>query len=179
MQARVGLLASTLTLALASATGAQSPGGSLHAAVAPALSGRYRLVLTFGRGCLPAVQVGPLSMLVDLSEAAVSAGSEVSGRSSSSAEPPQDIRFVLLRQGDRLHGPFGARDAPYVGFRTLEGYRVWMQIVADGTATTSSGRAAASGSALGEIDLSRPSDADLDTVGYCQALDHSWSLEPA
>jgi hypothetical protein len=84
----------------------------------------------------------------------------------------------MLRQADSLHGAFGAREDAYVGFRTLEGYRIWMQLMADGPATTSSGRAAASGTAFGEIDLSRPGDADLDTVGYCQALDHTWQLEP-
>ena len=103
----------------------------------------------------------------------------MSGQSISSSEPPEDVRFVLLRQGDTLHGAFGARDAPFIGFRTLEGYRVWMRIMASGTATTASGRAAVSGTAFGEIDLSRPGDADLDTVGYCVALDHSWALEPA
>jgi len=150
-----------------------------RASVAPSFTGRSKLVLTFDRGCPAAVQVGPLSVLVDLTEAAVTAGSEVSGRSASPAELPEDIQFVLLRQGDRLHGAFGARDDPFVGFRTLEGYRVWMRIVADGAAAASSGRATASGTAFGEIDLSRPGDADVDTVGYCVALGHTWSLEPA
>lgn len=168
-----------LTLVLLPLAPARSADDRVVGAAAPAFSGRYKLVLTFGRGCGATVQVGPQSVLVDVAEAPVAAGSEASGRSISPSEAPEDIRFVLLRQGDRLHGPFGAKDEAFVGFRTLEGYRVWMQIMADGTATTASGRAAASGSALGEIDLSRPGDADLDTVGYCQALDHAWSLEPA
>lgn len=163
---------------LPSPTGAQWAVAPPRASLAPAFSGRYKLVLTFGRGCPAAVQVGPLSVLVDVVETAVSAGSEVAGQSASSEEAPEDARFVLLRQGDTLHGPFGAKDEPFVGFRTLEGYRVWMRLMADGTATTSSGRARGSGTAFGEIDLSRPGDADLDTIGYCQALEHTWSLEP-
>jgi hypothetical protein len=159
-------------LVLASPLLAQAP--------APAFAGRYKLVLTFDRGCPADVQVGPQSVLVDVVEATVAAGSEVSGRSASGAEPPEDTRFVLLRQGDRLHGAFGARDAPFVGFRTLEGYRIWMQIMADGTATTSSGRASGSGTAFGEIDLSRPGDVNVDSIGACPAaLGHSWALEPA
>jgi len=159
--------------------GAQSAGEPPRALMAPAFSGRYKLVLTASRGCPASVQVGPLSVPVDVAEATVTAGSEVSGQSVSAAEVPEDIRFVLLRQNDRLHGPFGAKDDPFVGFRTLEGYRVWMRIMADGSATTSSGRAAASGTAFGEIDLSRPGDADVDTIGSCQALEHTWALEPA
>lgn len=178
---RFALVAVAAALALPPPSRAQWPGDAPHASVAPAFSGRYKLVLTFGRGCPAAVQVGSLTVLTDLAEASVPAGSEVSGQSASPSEPPRDARFVLLRQGDKLHGAFGMKDAPYIGFRTLEGYRVWMQIMADGTATTSSsGRAQGSGTAFGEIDLSRPGDADLDTIGYCaEALDHTWSLEPA
>jgi hypothetical protein len=176
-RARLASLVAAGALALAAPTGAQAPP---TASAAPAFSGRYKLVLTFSPGCPAAVQVGPQTVLVDLVEASVAAGSEVSGQSASPTEPPEDARFVLLRQGDGLHGAFGAKDDPYIGFRTLEGYRIWMRIMADGTATTSSGRAAAGGTAFGEIDLSRPRDADVDTVGYClDALDHRWSLEPA
>ena len=61
-----------------------------------------------------------------LVEATVAAGSEVSGRSIAPSEPPEDVRFVLLRQGDTVHGAFGARDAPFVGLKTLEvhGHRI-------------------------------------------------------
>jgi hypothetical protein len=177
--ARSTAVAAALALLLPSVIGAQSAVPPPRASAAPVFSGRYKLVLTFAQGCPAAVQVGPLSVLADVVETTVSAGSEVSGQSASPAEKPEDIRFVLLRQGDKLHGAFGASDEPYVGFRTLEGYRVWMRIMADGTATTSSGRARGSGTAFGEIDLSRPGDADVDTIGYCQALGHTWSLEPA
>jgi hypothetical protein len=170
---RLSPVAVAVGLVLVSPLLAQSP--------APAFAGRYKLVLTFARGCPSEVQVGPQSVLVDLVEATVTAGSEVSGQSASPSEAPEDIRFVLLRQGDRLHGAFGARDAPYVGFRTLEGYRIWMMIMADGTATTTSGRAAGSGTAFGEIDLSRPGDVNVDSIGACgpAVLGHSWALEPA
>jgi hypothetical protein len=176
---RFALVVAVAALVLPPPSRAQWPGDAPRASVAPAFSGRYKLVLTFGRGCPAAVQVGNLTVLTDLAEASVSAGSEVSGQSASPSEKPEDARFVLLRQGDKLHGAFGMKDAPYIGFRTLEGFRVWMRIMADGAATTSSGRAQGSGTAYGEIDLSRPGDADLDTIGYCDALDHTWSLEPA
>jgi hypothetical protein len=175
---RFALVAAAAALALPLPSRAQWPGDAPRASVAPALSGRYKLVLTFGRSCPAEVQVGNLTVLTDLAEASVSAGSEVSGQSATPSEEPEDARFVLLRQGDKLHGAFGMKDEPYLGFRTLEGYRVWMRIMADGTATTSSGRAWGSGTAFGEMDLSRPGDADLDTIGYCEALDHTWSLEP-
>jgi hypothetical protein len=171
-------VAAAAGLALLSPSRARSAAGPADASAAPAFSGRYRLVLTFGRGCPAAVQAGALNVLTDVSEASVAAGSEVSGESARHPEKPEDGRFVLLRQADALHGAFGMKDEPYVGFQTLEGYRIWMQIMADGIGTTSSGRAAGSGTAFGEIDLSRPGDADVDTIGYCAALDHAWALEP-
>lgn len=174
---RFTLVAAVAGLALLPPARARSVGGP-HAAAAPAFSGRYRLVLTFSPGCPSAVQVGPLTVPVDVSEAGVAAGSEVSGESARPSEKPEDGRFVLLRQADAVHGAFGVRDEPYLGFRTLEGYRVWMRLMANGTAATSSGRARGGGPAFGEIDLSRPGDADVDTIGYCAALDHAWALEP-
>jgi hypothetical protein len=176
----------SLSLAVAAAllagrppsAGSQAAGALPRASAAPAFSGRYRLVLTFGRGCPAEVQVGPQSIIMEVAESAVAAGSEVSGRSASSVETTDDGRFVLLRKGDLLHGPSGAINAS-LGLRTREGFRVWMQIMADGVASTASGgRARASGTAFGEIDLARPGDPDADTIGYCRALDHRWSLEP-
>jgi hypothetical protein len=168
-------VAAAVALALPTLTGAQSPP---RASVAPLFSGRYKLVLTVGPGCPADLRVGTLSVVMNVREATVSAGSEVSGESASSSETSDDGRFVFLRQADRLHGPSGATGTA-LGLRTLEGYRVWMQIMADGTATTDpGGRSRASGTAFGEIDLARPGDPDADTIGYCQALDHRWSLEP-
>ncbi len=103
----------------------------------------------------------------------------MSGQSASPSEVPADGRFVLLRQGDRLHGAFGS-STQELGLRTSEGYLLWMQIMTDGTASTSSGgRARASGTAFGEVDLSLASDPSADSIGNCKdALDHQWSLEP-
>jgi hypothetical protein len=171
------MLSASLIAALPIIAAAQS-GDSPRASAAPAFSGRYRLVLTFGRGCPPEVQVGPQSIVVNVVESAIAGGSEVSGQSASPAEPSDEGRFVFLRRGDKVHGPSGAIGAA-LGLRTLEGYRIWMQIMADGTASTSSGgRARASGTAFGEMDLARPADPDPDGIGYCKALDHQWSLEP-
>ena len=159
-----------LVLAVPWPAGAQS--------AAPSFSGRYRLVITFGPRCGAAVQVGPQSLVVDVAQSAVAAGSEVSGQSASPSETSNDGRFVLLRQVNRLHGPSGAINDS-LGLRTLQGYRIWMQIMADGTAsTTSGGRARASGTAFGELKLSRPADSEADSIGSCQALDHQWALEP-
>jgi hypothetical protein len=159
--------------------GAQSAGEPPRASVAPAFSGRYKLVLTASRDCPASMQVGPLSVAVDVTEAPVAGGSEVSGRSASPSEIPGNGRFVLLRQGDRLHGASGASSLE-LGLRTEEGYRVWMQIMTDGTVATSSGGSArATGTAFGEIEISLASDPSGDPIGSCPfALGHTWSLEP-
>jgi hypothetical protein len=157
---------------------------SVRAAAAPAFTGRYRLVLVPGKSLLPpspacSALPTPLSVLMDVTEASIGSRSEVSGQSANPAEPAEDSRFVLLRQGDHLHGGMGTRGAA-LGLVTVEGYRVWMQLMADGTASTAAGgRSHAFGTAFGEIDVSRPGDADPDSLGYCRALDHTWSLEPA
>lgn len=166
-------------LALPPAIGAQSSPGAPRASATPAFSGRYKLVLTVSRGCPASMQVGPLSVAVDVAEATVTAGSEVSGQSASPSEVPGDGRFVLLRRSDRLHGAFGSSTLE-LGVTTSEGYRVWMQIMNDGTATTSSGgRARASGTAFGEVEISLASDPAAEAIGSCLfALDHQWALEP-
>jgi len=166
-------MALAATLALPAATGAQS---------VPAFIGRYRLVFTVGKSCPAATQVGPLSILMDVSEATVSAGSEVSGQSASAAETPANGRFVLLRQGTHLHGP-SASSTIELGLDTEGQYRLWMRVMADGTATIASGgRARAGGTAFGEIEISLAADSTGNPIpgGYCAfALDHQWSLEPA
>lgn len=154
------------------------PDGAPRAAAAPAFSGRYKLVLTPATYCPAVVRVGPLSVVMTVAENTVTAGAEVSGASAATDETTDDGRFVFLRVGDKLHGASGsANDA--LGLRTLEGYRVWMQIMADGAATTASGKASASGTAFGEIDLARPGDPDADSIGSCSGPSHTWSLEPA
>lgn len=180
--------AALVATALGAGSGAaQAPldPGSVRAAAAPAFTGRYRLVLVLGRSLLPpspacSALPSPLSVLVDVTEDSIGSRSEVSGQSANPAEPAEDARFVLLRQGDHLHGGVGTRGAA-LGLVTVEGYRVWVQLMADGTAATAAGggHSRAAGTAFGEIDVSRPGDADPDSLGYCRALDHTWSLEPA
>ena len=179
MMKRALRVAAALALGVPSAAGAQSAAEPPRASAAPAFSGRYRLVVTFGRGCPAAgVQAGPQSVVVNVAQAAVAAGSEVAGQSASPSETSDDGRFVLLRQGDRLHGPSGAIFSS-LGLRTLEGYQVWMQIMTDGTASTASGgRARAGGTAFGELKLARTTDPEAGTIASCQALDHQWALEP-
>ena len=172
------LLATAVAIAIPAVATVQPAGDPPRTSAAPAFSGRYRLVLTFDRGCPAAVQVGPQTIVVTVAESPITGGSEVSGQSASSAEPSDEGRFVFLRRADKLHGPSGAINAA-LGLRTAEGYRIWMQIMTDGTASTGSGgRARASGTAFGEIDLGCPGDADPDSIGYCKALDHQWQLEP-
>jgi hypothetical protein len=162
-----------LALFLATPTGAQS---------VPAFNGRYRFVFTVSPSCPKETQVGPLSVVMNVSEASVSGGSEVSGVPASSSQTPDNGRFVLLRLGAHLHGPSAASTADF-GLETEGQYRIWMKVMTDGTAAVASGgRASASGTAFGEIELSLASDPTGDPIpnGNCPfASDHRWSLEPA
>jgi hypothetical protein len=158
----------------------QATSDGVRAAAAPAFSGRFALVLTAGRGCTALTAVGPLRVAVEVKETSVSQGSETSGQSASPSEVPDQGRFVLLRQVDRLHGAYGA-STQELGLRTIDGpYRVWAQLVLDGTvATAAGGRARASGTAFGFLEISLSSDPTGAPVGTCPfALDHQWSLEP-
>jgi hypothetical protein len=150
-----------------------------RASVAPAFSGRYKLAFTVSPGCPASMQVGPLTVAMDVKEAAVTQGSEVSGQSASPSEIPANGRFVLLRQGDRVHGAFGSSSLE-LGLVTSEGYLLWMQVMTDGTAATATGgRSRASGTAFGEVDLGLASDPSAESIGNCKhALDHQWALEP-
>lgn len=179
--ARLALLAAA-SLALTPATGARSDDVP-RAAAAPAFSGRYTFTLTLSGGCPASTQVGPLSVTMNVAEAAAASetpASELSGQSASPSEVPADGRFVLLRQGDRLHGAFGSSTLE-LGLITSEGYRVWLQIMTDGTAAVSpGGRARASGTAFGEVEISLAKDPTAEGIGNCKfALDHRWTLEPA
>jgi hypothetical protein len=153
---------------------------SIDAQAVPAFSGRYRFVLTMSPRCPAATQVGPLSILVNVTEAPISAGAEVAGQSASSAEVPNQGRFVLQRVGSRVHGAFGASTQEF-GLATEGQYRVWLQIMSDGSASQSSGgRARATGTAFGEVELSLSSDPTGNPTGYCEfATGHQWTLEPA
>jgi len=172
---RVPPLALALLVLLPAGIGAQS---------APAFSGRYRFVFTVSPSCPPTMQVGPLTVLVDVAESTVDAVTEVSGQSASPSEVPENGRFELLRQGDHLHGAFGAH-TQYLGLDTTGTYRLWLEIMTDGAVTTAaSGRARAAGTAFGEVELSLASDPTGDPLkpdGNCgfTATGHTWSLEPA
>ena len=165
-----------LALALPTWTGAQS---------APAFTGRYRFVLTVAPSCPASMQVGPISVLMDVTETTVSAGPELSGKPASPSQTPDNGRFELLRQGSRIHGPFGAR-TDKLGLDSEGIYRVWMEVMLDGaTSIASSGRSRASGTAFGEVEFSLASDPTGEPVGggtgNCgfATTGHQWSLEPA
>jgi hypothetical protein len=163
-----------VAVALPTATGAQS---------VPAFSGRYRLSVTPSPSCAPSMQVGPVSVLMNVTEAAVEAGLEVAGVSAATYEIPGNGRFALLRQGSLIHGPIGAR-TDELGLDSEGVYRIWMQVMTDGTvATASDGRARASGTAFGEVELSLKSDPTGAPIpnGNCgfATTGHQWSLEPA
>jgi hypothetical protein len=165
------VLALAAALALPASTGAQS---------VPAFSGRYRLIFSVSPSCPASTQLGPLSIVMNVAEAPVSAGAEVSGESASTSEISANGRFVLLRQGTHLHGP-SASSTVELGLNTEGVYRLWMRVMADGTAAVASGgRARASGTAFGEVELSLASDPTGNPIGYCAfATGHQWSLEPA
>jgi hypothetical protein len=175
--ARLALVAAAV-LSLPPASRGQSGPDAPRASIAPAFSGRYQFVLTVSGGCPPAMQVGPLRVSVTATEAASGSALEVSGQSSSPSEVPDDGRFVLRRQGDRLHGAF-ASSTLNLGLATSEGYLLWLRLMLDGTATTATGgRSRASGTAFGEVDLGLVSDPAADSQNCQGVLDHQWSLEP-
>ncbi|HXB53900.1 MAG TPA: hypothetical protein VN461_03890 [Vicinamibacteria bacterium] len=146
-------------------------------------SGQYKLTLTASPSCT--MTVPSVTVLVDLSESPVrqpasiadpiAQGSEVFGQGT--AGDSTVGRFVLLRQGDQLHGGFGTKD---FGIRTLEGLRVWVRLAGTANATaTTLGRPQAQGTAIGDIEMSRPRDDAPDTLGACLGgRDHTWSLQP-
>ena len=149
--------------------------GTPRASASPAMSGRYRLKLTFGPSCL----LGSTSATVVLSlvESAVPQGLEVEGTTASSADALVS-HVALLRQSSRIHGAMGVT-GPSLGVTTAEGRRVWMQIRTDGAVDTSGASSPkAQGTAFGEVMMSRAGDDASDTLGSCSARDHVWSLEP-
>jgi hypothetical protein len=175
----VATAALLLWLVAPPATRPQSPevGPLPRAAAAPPFSGRYRLGLAFGASC--PVKGPAVSVEVQVLEAAVQTRVEVDGEPSDK-EDAKVARLVLRRDGDHLHGAVAVKSNEEVlGILTLEGERVWMQLMADGTASTSgSGKVVASGQAFGDLQVSQPGDDSRDTLGSCTARDHTWSLEP-
>lgn len=175
--ARLALLAAA-ALSLPPSSGAQSGADAPRASAAPAFSGRYRLVLTLSRGCPATMQVGPLTVAMEVREATVASWSEVGGQSASPSEASGDGRFVLQRKSDALHGAFGSSSLN-LGLVTAEGYLLWVRLMMDGTAATGSGgRTQASGTAFGEVDLGQASNPAADSQACLGVLDHQWSLEP-
>jgi hypothetical protein len=173
---RVALLAGA-AFATAAAAGPPSRAEVTGSAV-PAFSGRYQFVLTISRGCPATMLVGPLTVAMNVAEATVAQGSEVSGQSAAPAEVPADGRFVLLRQVDHVHGAF-ASSSLNIGLVTAEGYLLWIRLMLDGTASTATGgRTRASGTAFGEVDLGLASNPAADSQNCQGVLDHQWSLEP-
>ena len=174
--ARLTVLAAA-ALSLAPATGARS-GADVTGSQAPAFSGRYQFIFTVSRGCPPSMLVGPLTVAMNVTEATVAQGSEVSGQSASPTQVPADGRFVLLRQGDHVHGAFGSSSLE-IGLVTSEGYLLWVRLMLDGTASTATGgRSRASGTAFGEVDLGLASNPAADSQNCQGVVDHQWSLEP-
>ena len=173
------VLAEEPGLVLAEEPGQSPPdiGPLLRAAAAPAFSGRYRLGLSFGTSC--PVKGPVVSIQVEIEETPAGSRIEVDGRPSDK-EDAKLARLVLLREGDHVHGAVSVQgNAEVLGIGTLEGQRVWMQLMADGTAATASGgKVLASGRAFGDLQVSWPGDDSRDTLGSCTARDHSWSLEP-
>jgi len=171
-----GTGSSRVALAIAFVVAVAAPGPGRAQTAAPAFSGRYRLVLTPSRTCTT-IPAAAQSVVFDLQQAAVGSRFEVSGSPASAADADGTV-LVLLRQADRLHGPVAVR-TDLLGPTTLEGFRVWIELMLDGAAATATGgRARASGTAFGQIDVSRPGDPLTDTIGFCVALDHQWALEP-
>jgi hypothetical protein len=165
--------------------------GASPAAVSPprpssagAFSGRYKLSLVPGASCSPSLR--GVTVLVDVSESPVrqpngigdpiASGTEVFGLAAATADSTVG-KFAFLRQGDHLHGGMGTKD---LGVLTLEGVRVWVRLAATATATTTTlGRPQAQGTAIGDIELSNPTDDAPDTLGACLGgRDHTWSLQP-
>jgi hypothetical protein len=175
-RARLTVLAAA-ALSLAPGTGVRS-GADVSASLAPAFVGRYQFVLNISRGCPPTMLVGPLTVAMNVVEATVTQGAEISGQSASATEVPADGRFVLLRQGDHVHGAFGSSSLN-LGLVTAEGYLLWVRLMLDGTAATATGgRSRASGTAFGEVDLGLASNPSADSQNCAGVLDHQWSLEP-
>ena len=175
--ARLALLAAA-ALSLAPLTGAQDVPGGPRASLAPVFSGRYQLVLSLSRGCPASMPAGPITVAMTVAEAPVTQGSEVSGQSASPSEVPADGRFVLLRQGDHVHGAF-ASSSLNLGLVTSEGYLLWVRLMLDGTAATATGgRTRASGTAFGQVDLGLASNPSADSQDCQGVLDHQWTLEP-
>ena len=151
------------------------------AEAAGTFSGRYVLTLSFGASC---PNQGPtVRVPVDVSESpvqraspAILEGTEVAARPAAPEDAPT-VSVVLLRRGDALEGGIAARYGEAV--LTVEGLRVSMNVVGAGLAQgAGSARPQVTGTAFGDLMLSRPGDDQVDSLAFCTARDHTWSLVP-
>ena len=114
---------------------------------------------------------------LSLVENLVPQGLEAEGTTTDTKDA-QEAHVALLRQSGRIHGAMGTTGAS-LGVTTVEGRRVWMQIMTDGAVdATGVGSPKAQGTAFGDVMMSRTGDDAPDTLGSCSARDHVWSLEP-
>ena len=146
-------------------------------AQAPGFTGAYRLTITFGAACR--ASIASLSTSLQVSEAAVSRGSEIDGRPALAGDTPY-AEVTLLRTGSTVHGPFGTR-----GTRTdrepitsLEGYLFLAWLVLDGTVTSGTGRPLARGAGVGFVSAGRPGEDYPSSLASCTVTDYTWALEP-
>jgi len=182
------LLACFPGAARAQAQSAGSPptasGGSVQAsATAGTFSGRYKLALVASPGCQMTVR--GVTVLFDVTESPVvqppgvtlpiAQGTQVFGQAAAAGDATEG-RFALLRQVDHLHGGFGTTSATV---QTVEGLQVYFRLAGTADATaTSGGRPQAAGTAIGDLQISRPGDSATDSLGSCTGRDLSWSLQP-
>jgi hypothetical protein len=155
---------------------ALSPGAA-RSQSAPAFTGSYRLTLTFGPTCTSTVR--SVSILLTLSENAITGGSEVEGHPVRPDETPV-AQAILHRVGTTLHGPLatlGSR-ADREPITSVEGYLTALWLILDGTVTSGSGRPSARGTGTGLLEAGRAEDGVSDSLGTCTAADHSWTLDP-
>lgn len=148
----------------------------LQAGSSAVFSGRYRLTLGFGPSC--AQRGTSVSVLFDVQESpslyGAKAGTEVSGRPTEPGEASV-AQLVLLRRQDALEGAIGMIRGETL--RTSAGLRVYISLMGQGTAEPAAPAARARGTAFGDLMLSRPGDDTFDSLGFCTARDHSWSLD--
>jgi hypothetical protein len=163
------VVAAALAIALTSAapSSAQTSG----------FNGAYRLTITFGAACR--ASIASLSTSLQVSEAAVSRGSEIDGRPAVAGETPY-AEITLLRTGSTVHGPFGTR-----GTRTdrepitsLQGHLFLAWLVLDGTVTSGTGRLRAQGTGFGFVSAGHPGEDYPSSLASCTVTDYTWALEP-
>jgi hypothetical protein len=140
-------------------------------------TGVYRLTITFGTACH--ASIASLSTSFNISEAAVSRGSEIDGRPAL-ADDTQYAEITLLRTGSTVHGPFGTRGArgDRVFINSLQGPLFLAWLVLDGTVVAGTGRPIARGSGFGLVSAGQPGEDYPSSLVSCTVTDYTWALEP-